>query len=53
MITATQNMSLYQKAIIIAADRMKKMTAMDNRGVESFINDETLYKDVFNDEQCE
>ena len=50
MITATQNTSLYQTAIIIAANRM---TAMEKRGVEPFINDETLHKDVFNDEQCD
>ena len=51
MITATQNTSLYQTAIIIAANRMTKMTAMENSCVEPFINDETLHKDVFNDEQ--
>ena len=49
MITATQNTSLYQTAIIIAA---KKMTAMEKRGVEPFINDEILHKDMFNDEPC-
>ena len=53
MITATQNTSLYQTAIIIAANRMAKMNEMDNRGVEPFINDETLHKDVFNDEQSD
>ena len=52
MITATQNTSLYQTAIIIAANRMEKTSAMENGGVEPFINDETLHKDVFNDEQC-
>ena len=53
MITATQNTSLYQTAIIIAANRMKNMLEMENGGVEPFINDETLNKDVFNDEQCD
>ena len=53
MITATQNTSLYQKAIIIAANRMKNMLEMENSGVEPFINDEILHKDVFNDEQCD
>lgn len=58
MITATQNTSLYQTAIIIAANRMAKMNEMDNRGVEPFkgyndLNDETLHKDMFNDEQCD
>ena len=52
MITATQNTSLYQKAIVIAANRMEKMNEMEKHGVELFINDETLHKDVFNDEQC-
>ena len=52
MITATQNTSLYQTAIIIAANRMAKTSAMEKRGVEPFINDEILHKDMFNDEQC-
>ena len=52
MITATQNTSLYQTAIIIAANRMEKTSTMENSCVEPFINDETLHKDVFNDEQC-
>ena len=42
MITATQNTSLYQTAIIIAA---KKMTAMEKRGVELFKG----YKDLINE----
>ena len=53
MITATQNTSLYQTAIIIAANRMEQMNEMEKHGVELFINDETLHKDVFNDEQCD
>ena len=53
MITATQNTSLYQTAIIIAANRMEKMNEMEKHGVELFINDETLHKDVLKDEQCD